>query len=504
MTRHRAEPASVRRRAERADRSGASPSRPVQPTVEDPVVEALSEPVGGPIGTRAGRHPWWTPVRVVLALTALTFALGMVQKQPCAETNWDDGQLRYAAMCYSDLPYLYSLRGFAEMEWPYTDDEQVRARYQAMEYPVGISSWAFGTAWVTHVLAGSPDVTERYDTSVESLSGRDDVQRERRIFVAVNAVGLALMALLAAWFLTGVNPGRPWDAVAFAVSPALALSGLVNWDLLAVMLTAGALWAWARGRPALTGLMIGLGTATKLYPLFLLGGLLVICWRERRWRELGVVGGVAGAAYIVANAPAWVTGWDAWRYFWSFNADRGADLGSLWLVVQQATGWVPSAGLVNEVSWGFFVLWCVGVLVLGMAAPRTPRLAQLGLLVVAGFLLVNKVYSPQYVLWLLPLAVLARPRWRDLLIWQAGEVFYFAMVWLYLGGHLAPTGGGEAGAYWIAIVVRVLAELWLVAMVVRDVLRPWHDPVARPLSPDELVSPLPRAHGDVSASRAAR
>ncbi len=143
-------------------------------------------------------------------------------------------------------------------------------------------------------------------------------------------------------------------------------------------------------------------------------------------------------------------------------------------------------------------MWCVGVLVLGMAAPRTPRLAQLGFLVVAGFLLVNKVYSPQYVLWLLPLAVLARPRWRDLLVWQAGEVFYFATVWLYLGQYVAPTGGGEAGAYWIAIMVRVLAQLWLVAVVVRDVLRPWRDPVDRPPGPGE---PEDRDDGPAVARR---
>ena len=462
-----------------------APAR-VHPSVEDPLVEGLSDAVGGPIGPRAGRHPWWTPLRVVLALTALTFALGMVQKQPCAETNWRDGEVRYSLMCYSDLPYLYHLRGFSELEWPYSADDQVRARYAVMEYPVGISFWAYGTAWVTHLVAGSPDVSERYAVPVEDLGDRGDVLRERRLFVVVNALGLALVTLISAAFLVGVNPGRPWDAAAFALSPSLLLTGLVNWDLLAVMFTAGALWAWARGRPALTGVMIGLGAATKLYPLFLLGGLLVICWRERRWRELGVASGAAAASYVVANAPAWVTGWQQWTHFWSFNSDRGADLGSLWLVVQQATGWVPSPDLINQVSWAFFVLWCAGVLLLGLTAPRTPRLAQLGVLIVAGVLLVNKVYSPQYVLWLLPLAVIARPRWRDLLIWQAGEVFYFAMVWFYLGGLIAPAGGGEGGAYWIAIIVRVLAELYLIAVVVRDIRRPWNDPVPRPVdAPDD-------------------
>jgi uncharacterized membrane protein len=117
------------------------------------------------------------------------------------------------------------------------------------------------------------------------------------------------------------------------------------------------------------------------------------------------------------------------------------------------------------------------VLVLGLRAPETPRLAQLGFLVVVGFLLVNKVYSPQYALWLLPLAALARPRWRDQLIWQAGEIYYFASVWWYLGGYLNPSGGGDVGFYWLAVAVRVAAELYLTAVVVRDVLLPEYDVV---------------------------
>ena len=131
----------------------------------------------------------------------------------------------------------------------------------------------------------------------------------------------------------------------------------------------------------------------------------------------------------------------------------------------------------------------------GLLAPATPRLAQLGFLVVAGFLLVNKVYSPQYVLWLLPLAALARPRWRDLLIWQAGELFYFAAVWLYLGGYTASAASGRPDhVYWIAIAVRVLAQLYLIALVVRDILVPWRDPVRQDgVTDDPVHPPLPAA-----------
>ena len=458
---------------------GAADER-VHPTRDDPVVAALSEGIGGPVGGHAGRHPWWTPVRVVLALTAVCFALGMLQKGNCYEDTWSDGTARYTHMCYSDLPFLYTGRGFAELNWPYTGDAQVRARYEVMEYPVTISYWAWATAWVTHGLSGSPDVTPRFAESTDALFSDPDVKREIRLFVVVNALGFAALALLAAWFLTGVNPRRPWDAAAFALSPALALTGLVNWDLLAVALTAGALWAWARGRPALTGVLIGLGTATKLYPLFLLGGLLVICVRERRWRTFATATLAAAGAWVVANLPAYLSGREQWEVFWSFNASRGADLGSVWLVIEQSSDGVLGAHTINLWSWLFFGAWCVGVLVIGLRAPQTPRLAQLGFLIVAGFLLVNKVYSPQYVLWLLPLAVLARPRWRDLIVWQAGEVLYFAAVWWYLGGLLDAAGRPDDGFYWLAILLRMASELYLVAIVARDVLVPRADPVWRP------------------------
>jgi uncharacterized membrane protein len=448
----------------------------VHPTRDDGVVTALSEAVGGPMGSRGSGH-WLTPTSIVLLLTGVCFALGMVQKTSCHDATWGDEQSRYSHMCYSDLPYLYTGRGMVEHTWPYSDDPQVRERFAVMEYPVGISYWAWGTAWATHLLSGLPDLSDRYDQDPGALWGDPEVQREVRLFVVVNAVGFAVLALATAWLLTKVNPRRPWDAAVFALSPALALTGLINWDLLAVAMVAAALWAWATGRPVLTGVLIGLGTATKLYPLFLLGGLLVICLRDRRLRDLGRATGAAAAAWVLANAPAYVTGKDQWRVFWEFNSDRGADLGSVWLVIAQAADRTIEASTINAWSWAIFGLWCLGVLVLGLRAPETPRLAQLGFLIVAGFLLVNKVYSPQYVLWLLPLAALARPRWRDQLVWQGGEVLYFAAVWWYLGGYLAPAGGDDAGFYWVATGVRMLAELYLVALVVRDIWRPEHDPV---------------------------
>jgi uncharacterized membrane protein len=235
----------------------------------------------------------------------------------------------------------------------------------------------------------------------------------------------------------------------------------------------------------------GTSAFSVLYGIaFLLGALLVVCIRRSRLSAFTAAAVSAGAAWLAVNLPAMIYGFSEWRVFWTFNGDRGADLGSVWLVWQQM-GHAPTPRLINLVSAGFFAAVCVGVLVLGLRAPRTPRIPQLAFLVVLGFLLLNKVYSPQYVLWLLPLAVLARPRWRDVLIWSAGEVFYFGAVWLYLGGWTASASSGQPDRfYWFAILVRLAAELYFAAMVVRYVLRPWHDPVRSDGLTDDPAEPV--------------
>lgn len=493
---------------------GQERSPHVHATGDDPVVAALSEVVGGPMGERARPHRWWTPMRVLLLLTALTCCLGLVQKAPCSLVDGKDQNWVYSHMCYTDLRPLYVPRGLAEHAWPYSDDEQTRARYEVMEYPVGIAYWAWGTAWVTHWLNGSPDVEQRYQSPVDRLYDDEEVDDEQTIFLLVNAIGFAFLALAAVWLLSRTHERRPWDAAAFALSPALLLTGLINWDLIAVALVAGALWSWSRDRPVLTGVLIGLGAAAKLYPLFLLGAILVICLRRRQYWTFASVTVSAALAWLLANAPGYLTGPDQWKVFWSFNSARTADLGSVWMLIDQAGDVGFTAHTINLWSWIIFGAWCLGVFVIGMTAGRgvqesplrrvflrflpvatgkrrqetsgsgdvgsaIPRLAQLGYLIVVGFLLVNKVYSPQYVLWLLPLAVLARPRWRDQLIWQGTEVFYFCTIWWYLGGYLSPAGGGDAGFYWVGIAVRVVGEIYLAAVIVRDLYRPDHDPVGQ-------------------------
>jgi uncharacterized membrane protein len=151
------------------------------------------------------------------------------------------------------------------------------------------------------------------------------------------------------------------------------------------------------------------------------------------------------------------------------------------------------------------VVCCLGIGWLALAAPRRPRFAQLAFLVVAAFILTNKVYSPQYVLWLVPLAVLARPRWRDFLIWQVCEVLYYLGIWYYLAYTTSPQQKGlPMDWYHVAIAVHLLGTIYLCAVVVRDVLLPERDPVRWDGSDDPSGGVLDHAEDAFALGRAAR
>ncbi len=413
---------------------------------------------------------------VLLALTALTFTLGLASKTACAEGGWSTtSQSRYTHVCVSKVPDVYSGEGLAELAWPWSSDADTRLRHPVTQEPAAVGLWTYAAARVTHVLSGSPDVTDRFDQPAGTVAGSAAVDDERRLFVVVNAVGFALLAMLATAALAAAHRRRPWDAAGFAAGPVLAVAGIVSWDLLPVAAVAGALWAWSRGRLVLAGALVGAGAAAGVWPVLLLLALAVVCLRERRLPALLPSVVTAVAAWALLNAPAFVTGRAQWERFWVAAWERGADQGSVWTVVAQSAGLSRDLGF--AVSWVLIGLWVAGVVAVVLLAPSTPRLSQVALLLVAGVLVLGLSYEPSQALWLLPLAALARPRWRDLLVWQGCEVVYLAMLWWWRGGLLDPGGNGVSGFYWLAIAVHLGGTLWLVAMVVRDVWWPEDDVV---------------------------
>ena len=119
----------------------------------------------------------------------------------------------------------------------------------------------------------------------------------------------------------------------------------------------------------------------------------------------------------------------------------------------------------------------LGLAWLSMTVPRRPRIAQVACVALLILFITNKVYSPQWVLLLVPLAALARPDLRDWAVLMVGECFYCLAVWAHLGGLSLPGGSDADIVYWASVVLRLVCETWFAWGVLDDIRRPWNDVV---------------------------
>jgi uncharacterized membrane protein len=188
------------------------------------------------------------------------------------------------------------------------------------------------------------------------------------------------------------------------------------------------------------------------------------------------------ATWLAVNLPVMVLFPRGWSEFFRLNARRGDDMDSLFNVVKSFTGWQgfdPNLGFwqppqrLNEVVLTLFVLCCAAIGYVGLTAPQRPRVAQLAFLVVAAFLLTNKVWSPQFSLWLVPLAVLALPHRRILLTWMTIDALVWVPRMYYL--YNVPNRGLPEQWFTAAVLLRDIAVLALCALVVRQIYRPEED-----------------------------
>ena len=424
-------------------------------TLDDPVVNLASDGFGGVTGKRARLPKSRAAVAFLLLLmTLLSTGIGIGLRDPCFNSAWQgNGNQQYTHMCYSDIPYLYETHGFANNQTAYN------SAVGYLEYPVVTGAAIESAALLAEHTGGG-------------------AKNQSRWFYVFTTWLLLVFAGIAIIAVIGLAGPRPWDAALFALAPGLILSGTINWDLIAVGLAMVGMFAWARRKPMLAGAFIGLGASTKLYPALLLVALILVCWRAGKMKEWGLCAAGAVAAWLVVNVPFMFWHFSSWSYFFTFNENRTADWGSLWLLLEYSPLHLTFApNTLNVMFAVLLALSCVGVGLLTWLARYRPRIAQVAFLVAAAFILFNKVYSPQYVLWLIPLAALARPRWRDFLIWQSCEVLYYGGIWLYLVTVNGSNRGLPQLGYDIAIGIHMAGTIFMVVQVIRDVLDPRRDPV---------------------------
>jgi uncharacterized membrane protein len=377
---------------------------------------------------------------LVLVCLAATLALGFAQKSPCLG-SWADGR-QYTRLCYTDIMPLLGTEQLTGDRLPYLDPCDDAASGECDEYPV-LSMWAMRlAAW-----ASGPD-TGRY-------------------FVA-NVILLSVAAFVTALCLYLIAGGA--RALRFALAPTLLIYGFVNWDLIPVAFATAATLAYLKRRDVWAGALLGLGAAAKLYPALLVVPFVAGRFRAREPDRGTHLAWAAAGSWLAANLPFALASPQSWWEFFRFNSARPADWDSLWFIAcHRASGEISSCGntrLVNVASAALFVVLVAAVW--RWKAARDPGFPRwtLGLPILVLFLLTNKVYSPQYGLWLLPWFALALPDLRLFAMFQAADVAVFITRFSWFG-RLQDLGGLPIGAFEVAVLVRAVVLVAIVLAWVR-------------------------------------
>ena len=373
-------------------------------------------------------------LRILIALAICASLLSFAKFSHCENTGWaTPGQ--YIHACYSDLPALYGSRGLDKNAWPFTSDDN------SVEYPVVTAM----VMYVTSFVANSP--ASYFNVNI--------------FFLVLLFIAIVLL----------VRKIRPEFAYLVPVAPAMIASLFINWDLWAIATMMLAIYWFDRKQYLHSSLVMGLSISTKFLPVFLLIPIAFILWRDAKIKELVKYVAVLAATWLAINLPFALTTPTGWWRFYKLNLERGADWGSFWLALQQLGFSLTN---LNYLSILLLLIALTTVALLLFELKYTPTLASVAFIVLASVMLASKVYSPQYVLWLTPLAAIALTNKKDLhafWLWQATEVIYHVAIWQHIASVTGAKLGLAAAPYAVLTLVRIGGTIYLMVVLARRALQ---------------------------------
>lgn len=400
----------------------------------------------------AGRGQGLLPLIAALLLTCLA---GFAFKAHCLDRGAWTGNVQYRTGCYSDAVPFWTGRGVAAGEVPYLE-----AR---LEYPVltGAAIWVEGR--LTTLLFGSRATATGFLLLVSLVNA---------------AVALATLLLLARM---GLPRTRLW---AWSLAPPLILYLGHNWDMLAVALAMAALLLAQERRLTGAAATAGLGVAAKLFPVVLLpliglGALFGQGGWPDRLRAAALATSAAIAAWTAVNLPVALAAFENWSEFYRFSQERGGTAASAWMLLDRYG--LLRLSVPEQNLWAGLIFAGGATLIVAAGWRRHgERPWLLFAPVLAWFMLTNKVYSPQFDLWLYPVLLVTCRRPALIAAFVAtGALAYFAEFRLFIGFETGP-----ADAEWNRVAAtataRALIMLAIIGSAVAESRPAWLDAPGQP------------------------
>ncbi len=354
--------------------------------------------------------------------------LSFLKFSHCEKHDWQSPD-NYIHACYTDIAPLYTERGLDKDIWAFASGEQ------SVEYPVLMGVVMYLTALPLN------DIRDYY---------------------FLNIFLLALLFIATVFIAQRINVYGFY----YALAPAVIGSLFINWDLWGIPTMLLAIYWYDRKKFDYSAIALGISVATKFFPVLLLIPILAIAARSNRLpiRYLSIFTGT----WLAINLPVALTTPTGWWHFYKFNMERGPDWGSIWNVGQifgltsGNTNFLSLLGTLAILSW---------VMVYLFGLKTTPTLAEVSFIVFASALILGKVYSPQYVLWLTALAVIAiktKPTLIIFWVWQMAELAYHIAIWQHLALISEAKFGLAQNFYGAISLIRLIASIAMIYSLARQ------------------------------------
>ena len=371
--------------------------------------------------------------RSLITLVLLSSLISFLKFNHCRNNDFTSPD-NYIHACYTDIPALFSERGLNTNTFPYL------SQTNSMEYPpvTGLIAWA-----ISFITPNSSHVT----------------------FFDLNVLFLVLMFFISALILKQLSPKYLY---LFLASPAVIASLFINWDLIAVVSALLTVYFFEKKKYEESAIALGVSIATKFFPIVMLLPIAIIFYRRKQIKQLSIYLFTTTILWLAINLPIAILYFDGWWRFFKLNIDRGADFGSIWYGLSLLNINSSNLDLVYPLlSIALFIALAIYLLKLD----KIPNLAQVNFFALVIFTTFGKVYSPQYVLWLTPFAVIAITNSKQQIsfwFWQITEIIYHLAIWQYLALYAGAKYGLPEGGYVIATLLRVVGVSTFTFILMRD------------------------------------
>ena len=309
---------------------------------------------------------------------------------------------------FSDIRGFYGMHFYdGQHLWPFS--EKTLLGDTKVQHPVEYPALTGLIMWLLSFLV-SPSQTAIFDYY--------------RITAAFQIVLLAISAYLI-FKLAGKKYG-----FYFILAPAVLYSLNRNWDIWAIAAMLLAIYLFEKKRFQLSAILLAVSIATKFFPIVLMLPIMIIFLRNKQIKLFIRYALTTAIAWVVINLPFVLINYEGWAYFYKFSAERGLGSASFFEITNII---LPSITFSSIHFYILNTLALVAVTTYFVKLKSVPTLAATSFFVMFGFILFNKQYSMQYVIWLSALAVLTfsylKREHKELLIyvyilWQSLELAF--------------------------------------------------------------------------------